>query len=154
MPSDFQSTATLLFREAFEGREADKDYTWFVEKKEGIFDALNSVDSRQASKKPSGACSSIAGHAYHMLYALRGANTVHGGAKPEGTWTESWSRQSVSSADWEELKTEIATEYQTFISWFESNQDWSDDETRIGALAALPHMAFHLGAIRQILKVI
>jgi hypothetical protein len=154
MPTDFQPNATLLFREAFEGRAPENDYTWFVEKKEGIFDALESIDFVSASRKPSEDCSSIAGHAFHILYTLQLENTIHGGAKPEGTWSDSWKIQSVTEPEWADLKDHIKAEYRSFLAWFEANSDWSREDVKTSALSCLPHMAFHLGAIRQILKVL
>jgi len=151
-----QSAAVTLLREAFEGREPDKDYTWFVERKEGIMDALATVDAQRASKKPSESCASIAAHAYHILFALQSANSYLGREKPLGNWESSWLKQTATPDEWSAVSTKIWEEYVFFRDWFAAKQDWTeaDPETWIGALAQLPHMAFHLGAIRQIMKIV
>ena len=99
-------------------------------------------------------CLSIAAHAYHMLYALRGGNAGHGRPAPEGTWGDSWKKQEVTAHEWTELKANITAEYSEFLTWPEANTKWDNVRAQTGALAMLPHMAYHLGAIRQILKVI
>jgi len=152
--SSFQSAAVILLREAFEGVASGQNYTWFVQGKEGMLNALESVDATRASRKPSPDCASIAAHSYHILYTLRGANEAQGRPRPEGSWEDTWKVQTVTDEEWNELRAVIRSEYEVFIAWFESNQDWSVDEAAIGSLASLPHLSFHLGAIRQILKVV
>lgn len=149
---NFRDAAALLFRECFEGVPAGKDYTWFVQGKEGILDALESTSASRASIKPSEHCASIAAHAYHILFALRGAGESIGMPGPEGTWESSWDKQTATPEEWEELINEIRSTYTQLLKWFESNEEWSDPEAVVGSLALLPHMAFHLGAIRQLMK--
>lgn len=150
----FHDAAALLFRECFEGIQAGKNYTWFVQGKEGIFDALSSVSAEEASAKPSDRCATIAAHAFHILFALRNACSYIGMPEPEGTWESSWEKQTATQEEWDELTGQIRQHYQYFLDWFDTNTNWSDQETVVGALAQLPHMAFHLGAIRQLMKVV
>ncbi|RYG31589.1 hypothetical protein EON81_22545 [bacterium] len=150
-PHDFRDVAVILLREAFEGRAEGNDYTWFVEGKEGIFDALASMDAKVASKKPFRNAPSLAAHAYHVLYILRWANTWHGGPEPQGDWESSWAKQSASSQEWAELQNLIRTEYRRYLDWFAANKDWSPEQIRLSTLANLPHLAYHLGAMRQII---
>ena len=149
--SSFQSAAVVLLRECFEGKEPGRNYTWFVQGKEGMFDAVESVDARRASVRPNNSAPSVAAHAYHVLYALRGANAMHGQPEPEGDWEGTWSKHEVSTAEWDELRTAIRTEYASFMRWFRNQTEWVEASMPTGALALLPHMAYHLGAIRQIL---
>ena len=150
----FQTATLQLLRECFEGKPEGQNYTWFVEGKEGIFDALSSVSAERASIKPSERSSTIAAHGYHILYALRGANAYYGRPKPEGTWDDSWSKETATDQEWSDLMAAIQDEYLFLLVWFETADDWSDEQTVIGGLAQLPHMAFHLGALRQLLKIV
>jgi len=154
MAIDTVSAILLLFRECFEGRPDGQKHTWFVEGKEGIFDALQSTTAQMASVKPSPDCSSIAGHAYHIRYTLRGANAYLGGPPQEGDWESSWAKQRVEDFEWEELRKDIRHQYEFFLNYFTTEPQFPDDETVIGFTAQLPHMAFHLGAIRQLLKIV
>lgn len=117
-----------------------------------MFDAIESTDAARASYVPAQESASIAAHAYHVLYALRGANTLQGMPEPEGGWDSTWSRQAVDDGEWNELRASIRSEYSSFMRWFRNCDEWQDEAAVSGALAVLPHMAFHLGAIRQLLK--
>ena len=154
MSVDLVPHVLFLLRECFEGRPDGKDYTWFVEGKEGIFDALESTGAETASTKPSLECASIAAHTFHIRYALRGANAYLGGPAQEGDWESSWAKQEVSEEEWMELKNDVRYQYDYFLNYFETKPDINEPDHAVGFLAQLPHMAFHLGAIRQILKVV
>ena len=149
---DFRPALVVLFRECFEGIPEGASGTWFVQGKEGIFDALESVSARQASAKPVDGLSSIAGHVNHVLFALQLGNAHIGGTKPKGTWETSWDVQSVDETDWSNMKATIMLEYDFFMNWLATNDDWSYPDNVTGSLAQLPHMSYHLGAIRQLMK--
>lgn len=150
----FRDAAATLLREAFEGMPDGQNFTWFVEKKEGIFDALESTSAEAASRKPTSECSSIAAHTYHLLFAMRGANMCQGRPAPEGTWESSWDKQTVTEAEWSDLKAKLRAEYESYLAWFSANEDWTHPDAHLNTLTPLPHVAYHLGAIRQIMKVI
>lgn len=150
----FQVAAAMLLREAFEGMPAGQNYTWFVQGKEGLFDALSAVTAEEASRKPAAECASIAAHAYHILYILRCANAQAGGPEPEGSWEDTWKVQTASDSEWAGLIERIRGEYHRYVPWLESNSDWQGEHAFVEGLVPLPHIAFHLGAIRQLLKVI
>src|SRR5689334_2100845 len=115
----FQEAAATLFKEAFEGIPLGANGTWFVQGKEGIFDALTSISAEAASLKPLPDCPSIAAHAYHLLYSLREANTNQGRPAPEGNWESSWAKQSATDAEWAELILTIRSEYELYLGWLE-----------------------------------
>ncbi len=152
--SGFQEATATLFREAFEGIRPGANGTWFVERNEGIFDALTSIDAEMASQKPTPDCPSIAAHAYHLLYLMRYANTVLDRPAPQGTWESSWAKQSATEAEWAELTATIRSEYELYLGWLRTNDDWSGEDAHTAALAPLPHVAYHLGAIRQLLYLV
>ncbi len=150
----FQEAEVVLFKEAFEGIAKGASGTWFVEGKEGLFNAFESVDAAQASQHANDKSYSIAAHAYHILYLLRVANYNQGFPAPEGSWNDSWKNQEATAEEWNDLVEEIRLNYERVLQFLSGNQDWSNDETVIGALAVLPHVAFHLGAIRQLLRLV
>lgn len=152
--TDFLPSIAELFRECFEGVAPGKDYTWFVQGKEGIFDALASVSAVQASQRPTPSCASIAAHAYHIRFALRSGNSQIRGFEVEGTWESSWEKQSVTDAEWSELASDIREEYDFFLGLLRSQPEIPGGDAVIGTLAQLPHMAYHLGAIRQLMKLV
>lgn len=149
---NLQRAAVVLLRECFEGMPEGQKGTWFVERREAIFDALDAVDAAQASRALGHGVSSVAAHALHVVYALQAAASQIGEPEPEGTWEDSWKKQSVTESEWAQTKDRIRGLYAKVLAWLETNDDWSDESTALGALAVLPHMAFHLGALRQLVR--
>lgn len=45
-------------------------------------------------------------------------------------------------------------QYDFFLKYFDQTAEFTDPAHALGFTAQLPHMAYHLGAIRQILKVV
>ena len=68
-------------------------------------------------------------------------------------WDESWKLQEVNPESWETLKTDLKTMYQQVVAKLDSISTWGGDEIGDG-LAMLIHTAYHLGAIRQIIRTI
>lgn len=153
--SDLRPAFVTLFRECFEGIRAGASGTWFVEKHEGILDALRTVSAERASYRIDPDSPTLAAHAYHMLYALRGLTSFLGRPEPEGSWEDSWSKQSATEEEWAELGKAIEAEYRVFLNWLDGDPDWGDEpDNRTGGLAILPHMAYHLGAMRALMRLI
>lgn len=152
-PESLRDTLSLLFREAFEGKAEDKDYTWFVQGREGLFEALDQCDATVASERPGPTCSTIGAHFNHVRYALWLGNAYARGESPKGEWEASWAKQSFSPEEWSKLRADVRAEYDEMLRWYEANVDFSDPETLTGSVAQVAHMAYHLGAIRQLLKI-
>lgn len=152
--AEYRLALITLFKEAFEGIPAGASGTWFVQGKEGIFDAVESMSSEVASRKPAPECSSIAAHTDHVRYYMSLANAEVRGEPIESDWEGSWARQVVSESEWAEIMKGLRKEYAGVLTFLESNPDWKDQDWLTGAFAQLAHAAYHLGAIRQIMKVI
>lgn len=154
MNADFTAPLTTLFRETFEGRAEGQDGTWFVEGKEGIFDALDTLTAAQASFRPSDACSSIAAHMGHLRYYLSLGNADIRGEEVKPDWESSWCLQEVTEEEWRAIGEGVRAEYSDILAYLESKPVWPDKGWVTGALAQLAHSAYHLGAIRQLMKVL
>lgn len=150
MTEEVRIAFVQLIQETFEGRPEGQDYTWFVEGKEGLFNTLADISTEQASQHPKQDIACIAAHVNHIRFALEGANAWATGTSPEGTWETSWHVDAVTEAEWAALREEVKRQYAAFLELIKTNENWSDDDVVIGALAQLPHMAFHLGAIHQL----
>ena len=151
MPNEWQSAAAVLLREAFEGRAEGETGTWFVEGREGIFDALDSADAGRASTPPGPGSATLAAHAFHLRHLLRGANVYAGGDPPEGDWESSWKVQRVTDAEWRTLRAEIAAEYERLLPFVRTGPLEGPGATT-GTLAVVVHVAYHLGAMRALLR--
>jgi hypothetical protein len=69
----------------------------------------------------------------------------------EVDWPSSWRVQHVGPVEWEALKSELRGAYETLKQALESVQTWGDD--LLGdSMAVVAHTAYHLGAIRQVVR--
>jgi len=137
----------------FFGTAEGLDYTWFVQGREAIAPSLQSLTTEQASKSIAPGVATIAAHANHILYTLRGDNAYFGSPEPEGSWEDSWSVQQVNAAQWDELRAAILREYEQLQTNLSGHEPTNEQEM-LGLLSAVPHMAYHLGAIRQLMKLL
>lgn len=154
MSEQLQPAAVELFREAFEGRAEGKNYTWFVEGREAILPTMDEVDAMAASHSPGHGLPSLAAHAYHLRYVLHWCNVPDGDTPPEGDWESTWSKQVVSDEEWAALRSEIRERYARALAWMAKNDDFSVENGPMRFLSPLPHVAYHLGAMRVILKLV
>ena len=115
----------------------------------GLLESLRALSAAQASVRPQGR-SSIASHAHHLHYGFTLMNRWARGEDPfkDANWSESWRQQQVDDAAWAKLLTALGDEIK---KWREaiSPRDW-DPVVLTGTIASIAHLAYHLGAIRQL----
>ncbi len=145
-----EAVKTLL-KETFDGPEGNQ--SWYTESKpgSGIFGTLEMLSAEEASIPIQG--TTIAAHTDHTRYYLWMANTYLKGEKPNLNWGESWKITSVDQITWQQFKEELKLEYKALLEKIELI-DLPDEQTANGILGSLAHSAYHLGAIRQMVKVI
>jgi len=114
-------------------------------------ESIAEMDAVVASRSVHPELQSIAAHLFHCLFVLRLANASYGGQPPTGTWEQTWDKQMVTEEEWQELTANVASEVQLLMENSAKEGDWSDEEHATSVLTALPHLAFHLGAIRQLI---
>jgi hypothetical protein len=143
-----QATRQLLavLREGFEGPAGDGSYFVDNNPDAGAIGTLAAMSAAEASMPVGG--STIAAHASHMVFALEASSAWIRGDRSPRKWRESWSRQAVDDAGWQALKADFNAGYEDLLGSIDSHG--RDDEMSIGgAIGALAHAAYHLGAIRQ-----
>ncbi|HEX6252197.1 MAG TPA: hypothetical protein VFZ56_12275 [Gemmatimonadaceae bacterium] len=117
----------------------------------GLLASLDNVSAAAASATHGGG-PSIAAHADHLRYGLAVLNLWAAGALPrsqETDWTASWRRSVVSEDEWRTLRDELRREAAAWIEALRAPRDVNDVEA--GWIAgSVVHIAYHLGAIRQI----
>jgi hypothetical protein len=118
---------------------------------EGLLASLEKVSSDAASTSPSGGAS-IAAHADHLRYGFSILNRWAAGEyKPwkDADWTASWKRGTVTDSEWRTLRDNLRREAELWLRAIATPRDVDDREAgwMIGSIA---HLAYHLGAIRQI----
>ncbi|QQE78912.1 hypothetical protein GI364_24290 [Alicyclobacillus sp. SO9] len=151
MSGALQEAVMIMLKEGFEGPTNPQE-TWFTNNKpdSGIFGALKGASHREASTSVNG--TTLAGHANHIRYHMWGTNEfIRSGTYPKMDWDKSWEPSSVGESSWVEVQEQLRSEYMALISALDATE-WNQAIAN-EVMASLSHSAYHLGAIRQILKV-
>ena len=117
---------------------------------QGILRSLARISATDASARPGGR-SSVAAHVQHVRYGFELLNRWAHGEEPfaDAEWAASWRMQEVTDDEWRELIAALEREARGWMSALSSRQDW--DSTMVsGAMSSVAHLAYHLGAIRQL----
>jgi hypothetical protein len=116
----------------------------------GLLASLDALSAAAASASDDGRAS-IAGHVDHLRYGLELLNRWTEEHDPFATadFSASWRRGPVSVDEWRMLRMALAREAHAWVEAAAQPRVWNDT-TMTGALASAVHLAYHLGAIRQI----
>ncbi|MCK1993475.1 hypothetical protein GW626_10695 [Peribacillus muralis] len=141
-----ESLKTLL-NETFEGPGNGGSYYTDSRPNTGIFGTLEGLNAEDASLSIHG--STIAAHSDHIRYYLWVVRSLISGVDFEKDWEASWTISKVDEAKWAEIKEGLQREYFTLLSEIETInlEEWL---TNVNAIVA--HSAYHLGALRQMIK--
>jgi uncharacterized damage-inducible protein DinB len=146
---DFTNNLFALLKEFFESPPTSGAAC--LDQKTGLFDTLASLSSARASRRM-GDAPSIAAHCEHIRFyndILIGG--LQGKTYGKIDWKQSWLLQTVSDEAWKKLQDTLMQQYQAFIALLESFETW--DDYKVGdPMAIVAHTAYHLGAIRQLLR--
>jgi hypothetical protein len=116
----------------------------------GLLGSLDRLSASAVSAAPVGGAP-IAAHVDHLRYGLSLLNRWSRGEKPFGDadWTQSWRTTTVSDAEWDRLRADLRGEVTRWLDTLRTPRAVSATELNevIGSIA---HLAYHLGAIRQI----
>lgn len=116
----------------------------------GLLDSLDRLSAADASASRSGGAT-IAAHVDHLGYGLSLMNRWAAGENPfrDADWSISWQTTSVSEAEWLALRQRLRDEVERWLAALQSPRDVTGMELD-GVIASIAHLAYHLGAIRQI----
>lgn len=140
-----------LLREAFAGPPGP--WTYFTDNRPGVgilstIDALSAAEA-SAAVEPGGA--TIAGHVDHVRASLAGSTELIMRKRASRDRTGTWTVTRVADEEWNRLRAMLRAQYEISLQTIQSRMEW--DEDGLGAAAgAAAHAAYHLGAIRQRLR--
>ena len=144
-------TLATLFGELVDGPAADA--AWMLNANDdGLLRSLDKLPAPAASRIAPGGGASIAAHVDHLRYGLSLMNRwSRGEANPWATadWAASWRRSQVSDQEWAQRRQELAVEVRAWMEVLRSPREYTPFELN-GVIASIAHLAYHLGAIRQI----
>ena len=145
---------TTLFSEAYAG-PPDPTSTWFIDNEpdSGILGIIASVSAAEASwsSNLNNPGTTIAGHVEHLRWSLANANRALQGGEYQGNWKESWNTLEADEARWDKLKKELKVEFTLLLTNIQKQADMRG-EYLTGVMALIPHAAYHLGTIRQLIE--
>ena len=137
-----------VLREGFEGPQQRWSYFTDGGPEAGWFGMLDRLSADEASKPSGPNGTTIAAHVHHMVFSLS-ASTDFIMDRWEGRdWSESWRVSTVDEAQWRELREQLRAGYEALVDAFRQRA-LVDERSFGGALAAIAHVAYHLGAVRQ-----
>jgi len=138
-------------REVFEGVPEGQG-SWITSggPEGGLNGSLAGLSAAQASRQLAG--TTVAAHAEHVRWLVSKVNAFLRDEKPAMDWSESWAVTTVDEAAWNKLRTELRKEGTELLANIEKSQDWGGEAAANGAISTYGHIAYHLGAIRQLRK--
>jgi hypothetical protein len=119
----------------------------------GLLRSLDKLSAADASRSANDGAT-IAAHAQHVRYGLSLMNrwaTEGGDPFADATWDEAWKTSNVDVPAWTEIRGGLREEAHRWLTVLSSPRNVSDVELT-GMFASVAHLAYHLGAIRQITR--
>ena len=146
---DFGNTFPTLFAELVDGAVQPEAFV-LNRTDPGLLRSLDKLSATAASAiTPTG--SSIAAHVDHLRYGLSLMNRWAAGENPfdDADWSTSWRRTRVTAAQWKQLRDELAAEAHRWLETLKKPRELGESELNSVA-GSIVHLAYHVGAIRQI----
>lgn len=117
----------------------------------GLLRSLEKLSAEDASRSSLGGAT-IAAHATHLAYGLSLMNRwAREGGNPfaDATWDAAWKTSAVGAPEWSEIRHQLAAEAMEWLGHLGRPRDVMPVELH-GMVGSVAHLAYHLGAIRQI----
>jgi hypothetical protein len=117
----------------------------------GLLRSLDKLSAGEASDAVHGGAT-IAAHAQHVRYGLSLMNRwAAEGGNPfaDATWDAAWRISTVNDAEWQEIRDGLRGETERWQQALRTPREVTNIELT-GMIGSVAHLAYHLGAIRQI----
>ena len=150
LQEEYTNSFFQLLRETFEGPPAGTGSA-YLDKGAGLFQTLERVTAEAASTPATPGAPTVAAHCEHVRFYVLALYDFMRGATDKIDWGQSWVVQTVTPSEWDDLKGQLRRAYATVTEHLRRVEAWGDEEVGDG-MAILVHTAYHLGAIRQILR--
>lgn len=147
---DFLKEILFVLRETFEGSPAGEGSA-YLDRGGGIFATLETLSAAEVSTEVGD--TTIAAHTEHAKFYLDRICEIIKGKTEKINWEQSWLIETVNETEWNYLREGMRKSYEAVLRCFAEIETWN--ETNIGdAVAIIAHTAYHLGAMRQIMKAV
>ena len=119
----------------------------------GLLRSLDKIAAADASRSVHDGAT-IAAHAQHVRYGLSLMNRwAAEGGNPfaDARWDEAWKISTVDTRAWQEIRDGLRDEVRRWLTVLQTPRPVAGVEFT-GMVGSIAHLAYHLGAIRQINK--
>jgi len=145
---DFLKDVLVVLRETFEGSPEGQGSA-YLDQGIGIFPTLEKLSAEDVSREIGE--TTIAAHTEHAKFYLDRIVEFINGRTEKVNWEQSWLIETVNETEWNALRDSVRKSYENVLRCFAEIETWNQDN--IGdAVAIIAHTAYHLGAIRQMIK--
>lgn len=117
----------------------------------GLLASLDKLSAAAASQSVHGGAT-IAAHARHVAYGLSLMNRwAREGGNPfaDAKWDAAWKTTTVDAAEWDAIRRDLREQSRAWREALASPRDVAPVDLS-GMIGSVAHLAYHLGAIRQI----
>jgi hypothetical protein len=128
----------------------------YLDRGTSLFETLAGVAAEDASRPAAEGCATIAAHVEHVRFYLDVLDELmRTEEQVKVDWREIWlNTRGVTPEEWEQQKRRLAESYRRVLATVRDYERWEGEYGISGALAILAHTAYHLGAIRQTLRLL
>jgi hypothetical protein len=151
--NELVSSLARLFAELAGGAPRGGDAFILNSGDAGLLRSLEKLSAGDASQSVNEGAT-IAAHARHLQYGLSLMNRwAREGGNPfaDAMWDEAWKTRRVDDSEWQSIRHGLQQETSRWLQVLGSPRDTSELELA-GMIGSIAHLAYHLGAIRQIAK--
>jgi len=148
--ADIRRTLTTLFSELVNGAADDGAFV-LNSGDAGLLRSLDKLPAAEASRAVDGGAT-IAAHAQHLRFGVSLMNrwaTEGGDPFSNAKWDEAWKTSHVDDGEWATIREGLHDEAQRWLGALGSRRQVTTLELN-GMVGSIAHLAYHLGAIRQI----
>jgi hypothetical protein len=144
---------TRLFSELVDGTSGRTGAFILNSGDRGLLRSLDQISAADASRSVNDGAT-IAAHAQHVRYGLSLMNRwAREGGDPfsDAAWDAAWNTRNVDEPAWTEIRNGLGDEAHRWLDALNSPREATEVEIT-GMIASIAHLAYHLGAMRQISK--
>ena len=146
-------TLAHLFAELVDGVTSSRGGFMLNTGDAGMLASLDKLSADEASHSAN-AGATIAAHTQHVRYSLSLMNQwAAEGGNPfaDAKWDEAWTITRVDADQWGEIRNGLRAETERWLQVLKTPREVAGIEFT-GLVSSIAHLAYHLGAIRQIDK--
>jgi hypothetical protein len=140
-----------ILNELYIGTENEESWVIDANPGHGFTRSIKTISAKEASTPIVEGGSTIAAHTYHLKWSLDFAMEFYKGSQPTGNWPESWRIKEVNETEWAALQQDLLESYNKIKEAVTAVKDWSNPYLLKGTISLLPHAAYHLGAVKQLM---